>query len=233
MSKNTTVSSTLHGNAASDLCNALAALAKKTAATSCNHLEPLIACRLITFNKNPGCRPIGIGEMVRRIIGKCIMAVVKDDVRKAAGNLQVCAGQQAGGEAAIHAMREIFGSEDCEAVLLVDAKNAFNSMNRKTMLHNIGIRCPPLAMYAENTYKVPSDQYIDNSEKENDNSDRVIKSKEGTTQGDPVAMAAYALGLSVLQQEISFENTRVKQVAYADDLSGAGKINDLKNWWTR
>ncbi|KAG0710229.1 hypothetical protein GWK47_023244 [Chionoecetes opilio] len=54
---------------------------------------------------------------------------------------------------------------------------------------------------------------------------------EGTTQGDPVAMAMYALGLSVLKDVISYEKTHVKQVAYADDLSGAGKITDLKEWW--
>ena len=225
------LSSAVHGRPATDLCNALASLAKKTATTTCHHLDPLIACRLIPADKKPGCRPIGIGEVVRRIIGKCIMAVVKDDVRRAVGNLQVCAGQQAGGEAAVHAMREIYEHADCEAVLLVDAKNAFNTINRKTMLHNIGIKCPTLVMYAENTYNVPSDLYIESSTKVSDCNDRVIKSKEGTTQGDPIAMAMYALGLSVLQDLISYEKTNVKQVAYADDLSGAGRITDLKVWW--
>lgn len=222
------LSSTYCGSAADDLCSALAALARKLAATSCRHVDALTACRLIPLDKNPGCRPIGVGEVLRRVIGKCIMAVVKEDVRRAAGNLQVCAGQQAGGEAAIHAMREIFGRAECEAVLLVDAKNAFNTMNRKTMLHNIKIKCPSLAMYVENTYKEPSDMYIVSDSK---NRVKVLQSKEGTTQGDPVAMAMYAIGLSVLQDEISYENTNVKQVAYADDLSGAGKITDLREWW--
>ena len=99
------------------------------------------------------------------------------------------------------------------------------------MLHNIGIKCPALVVYAENTYNKPSDLFIDNSEKEGDQTVNVIKSMEGTTQGDPIAMAMYALGLSVLQEEICYEKTNVKQVAYADDLSGAGKISDLKNWW--
>ncbi|KAG0724416.1 hypothetical protein GWK47_040617 [Chionoecetes opilio] len=44
-------------------------------------------------------------------------------------------------------------------------------------------------------------------------------------------MAMYAIGLSVLQEEISYEKTQVKQVAYADDLTGAGKISELKKWW--
>ena len=147
------LSSTYCGSAADDLCSALAALAKKLAATNCRHVGALTACRLIPLDKNPGCRPIGVGEVLRRIIGKCIMVVVKEDVRRAAGNLQVCAGQQAGAEAAIHAMREIFGQESCEAVLLVDAKNAFNTINRNTMLHNINYRCLSLAKYAENTFR--------------------------------------------------------------------------------
>ncbi|XP_050739099.1 uncharacterized protein LOC127009782 [Eriocheir sinensis] len=155
------------------------------------------------------------------------MAVVKEDVRMAAGNLQVCAGQQAGGEAAVHAMREIFDHVECEAVLLVDAKNAFNTINRKTMIHNIKTKCPSLAMYVENTYTYPTDLYINS----HSGKVKVLKSSEGTTQGDPIAMAMYALGLSVLQNEIAFAETRVKQVAYADDLSGAGKISDLKGWW--
>ena len=157
------------------------------------------------------------------------MTVVKEDVRKAAGNLQLCAGQQAGGEAAIHAMREIFSQEDCDAVLLVDATNAFNSINRKTMLHNISIKCPSLATYVNNTYGEPSNLYIHNSN--SGNIGKVLKSAEGTTQGDPVAMAMYAIGMSVLQDVIGHEKTNVKQVAYADDLSGAGKISDLKKWW--
>ena len=31
-------------------------------------LEPLVASRLIPLNKNPGVRPIGVGEVLRKII---------------------------------------------------------------------------------------------------------------------------------------------------------------------
>ena len=40
---------------------------------------------------------------------------------EAAGSLQLCAGQDAGNEAAVHAMRAIFCDDSTEAVLLVDA----------------------------------------------------------------------------------------------------------------
>ena len=59
---------------------------------NCAFLESLAACRLIPLNKNPGLRPIGIGEGLRRISGKVLMMISKQDVMKAAGSLQVCAG---------------------------------------------------------------------------------------------------------------------------------------------
>ena len=36
-------------------------------------------------------------------------------------------------------------STKCEAVLLIDANNAFNSLNREAALHNIQILCPSFA----------------------------------------------------------------------------------------
>ena len=35
-------------------------------------VEALVACRLIPLNKNPSVQPIGVGEAIRRIIGKCV-----------------------------------------------------------------------------------------------------------------------------------------------------------------
>ena len=35
----------------------------------------LVACRLIVLDKNPGVHPIGVGEVVRRIITKAILHV--------------------------------------------------------------------------------------------------------------------------------------------------------------
>ncbi len=61
------------------------------------------------------------------------------DIQDAAGPLQACAGQVGGCEAAIHAMRQIFVNPEAEGALLIDAENAFNSINRIAALHNISI----------------------------------------------------------------------------------------------
>ncbi len=59
-------------------------------------LEALLANRLIPLDKNPGVRPIGIGETPRRILAKAIIKHLREDIHKAAGSLQLCEGQEAG-----------------------------------------------------------------------------------------------------------------------------------------
>lgn len=57
------------------------------------------------------------------------MWIVRNDVTRAVGLLQVCCEFDGGYKAAVHAMQEIFSRDEPEGVLLVDASNAFNSIN--------------------------------------------------------------------------------------------------------
>ena len=57
-----------------------------------------------------------------------------------------------------------------------------------------------------------------------------LKSSEGTTQGDPLAMAIYAISLQPLITSLQNASS-TKQCWYADDASGAGIATDLKKWW--
>ena len=163
--------------------------------SSLSSLESYIACRLIPLEKKaaepstkPGVRPIGIGEVLRRIIGKAVISVIRPDIIESAGCLQLCAGQPSGCEAAAHAMRELFEEEETDAVLFVDAANAFNAMNRQVMLHNIQYICPAMSTYVRNCYKQPARLFIAGGGE--------ISSEEGTTQGDPFAMPVYAVGVT-------------------------------------
>jgi hypothetical protein len=65
-------------SASTDLCNALASVARRLCTTSVDSdsVTAYVACRLIPLNKEPGVRPIGIGEVPRRIIAKAILKVV-------------------------------------------------------------------------------------------------------------------------------------------------------------
>ena len=122
-------------SASRDLCSALAMAGRRLCSTFVHpdSISAFVACCLILLNKCPGVRPIGVGKVPQHIIGKAVLKIVGED---AAGPLQVCAGQLGGCKAAIHAMRRIFENPD---VLLVDATNAFNQINRQAALHNINV----------------------------------------------------------------------------------------------
>ena len=128
-----------------------------------------------------------------------------------------------GAEAAIHAMKKIFQHESTEAVILVDASNAFNSLNRQAALHNIRITCPPFATILINTYRQPTRMIVLGGNK--------IMSAEGTTKGDNLAMSFYALGTTPLQKTLKIVSPQVKQVWLGDDATGAGTIAHLRTWW--
>ena len=100
-----------YGKCSSDLCDAIARMAKVVATENLSGggvLSALMACRLIPLDKNPGLRPIGIGEGLRRIVGKMVVWVLRPDLQEAAGDLQMCVGQEGGCEAGVHAMHSIF-----------------------------------------------------------------------------------------------------------------------------
>ena len=179
-----------------DLRKAIANFIKKicTGKVSAVSIEAFVACRLVPLDKNPRLRPIGVGEILRRITGKVTVSVLKKEVVSSAESPQACAGQEAGSGAAIHTVEKLFKEESTETVLLVDATNTFNSnildsINRKLYLHDISVLCLAISTFVTNCYATPARLFVIGGSE--------IKPNEGTTEGDPVAMAIYALGITL------------------------------------
>ena len=112
-------------------------------------------------------------------------------------------------------MRDIFEADSTEAVLLIDASNAFNRLNRSATMHNIQIICPEIATYVSNTYRNPSRLFIARGEE--------ILSQKRTTQGDPLAMPWYSLCTSTIIEYLQSNTDNVHQVWLADDAASAGR----------
>ena len=175
---------------------------------------------MIPLDKDPGVRPIGVVEVCRRIIGKAVMKIVKQDLQEAVGLHQFCVGYEAGCESAVHCMSTVFDTN--EAILFVDASNAFNSLNRAVTLRNVRTICPVLAPILINTYRSPADLYANG---------QILSSQEGTTQGDPLGMAMYAIGTKPLICHL--DGLASHQLWYADDSAAGGKLSNLKRWWEK
>ena len=175
------------GESSSDLYQTLAKVTKKLCTEELpSSLEGFLACRLIPLNKNPGLRPVGVGEVLKRIIEKVVVSV-SNDIISSVGSLQVRAGHEAGCEAAIHAIHTIFEDEKTKAVLLVNATNVFNSVNRQVCLHNVCIICILITTYVRNCYTIRSRLFIIRGTE--------IPSSEGAAQGNPTAKSIYAIAI--------------------------------------
>ena len=247
----------------------LAAIARWLA----NHHPPwaayraLMACRLVALDKQPGVRPIGIGEVYRRLIAKCVIAMCGYQATSACGNFNLCAGLPAGIEGAVHAISKatesyteestlddlpqdltealsspIEEADDIQimtqevtvdmpqvdvskihATLLVDARNGFNELSRKTMLWTVRHLWSNGSRFAFNCYRHSAQLILRNPH----GPCSIILSQEGVTQGDPISMILYGLALTPLAKMMRKENPSIVQPWYADDCAMSGPALDI------
>ena len=100
-----------------------------------------------------------------------------------------------------------------EVLLLVNAANGFNNLNRCGMLWTLRHRCPKFSKFAFNCYRreilLVCRQPVDAAE--------ILLSKEGVTQSDPLAMALYGVALLPLAEILCENFLAIFQPWYADD----------------
>ena len=204
------------------LCNSLALVAKKL---STRHVNPVgitafTSSRLKAIDKQPGVRPIAIGELPRRIISKAILSVVRLGALEIAGSVLLCAGQEAGCKTAVHAMRAILEGECTQTVILVNAQNAFNLLNQQLALLNIHRICPSITPVLTNLYRRDANMYVQIE---------TVQSNEEVMQSDPLAMAMFALGVTPLIRALK----TCYQIWFADDASAGGTLEEVHQWWVK
>ena len=155
---------------------------------------------------------------------KLIAMATCDDITDLYGADQLCSGLNSGIEGSIHAMRELYEENHSAGwrLLLVDARNTFNSLNRAAAaLWNSRTQWPRCSRFLFNTYRGYPSLILKGSTKS-----EAIYSKEGVGQGDPLSMLMYASALMPLIQSLSNPTTWI-QNWYADDSSCTAKLTDL------
>ena len=209
------------------LRDAVAALARRLANSIVpwGEIRALVSNRLIALDKCPGVRPIGIGESLRRIVGKAICSATRLDLAVLCGTDQLCGGIRSGIEGAVHAITDLFEEHRTSGwgVLLVDASNAFNSLNRAALLWNVRILWPRCSRFFFSTYHGSSPLVVRGS-------DVFLFIQEGVTQGDPLSMFLYAAGTLPLIQSLKNPSDWI-QVWYADDASACGELSSIRQWF--
>ena len=96
--------------------------------------------RLIDLDKQPGIRPVGVGKMWQRSFAKIVLKVKVPETTMVCQDDQLCAGLKAGIYGAIHGVQALCNENSSTkewGFFHVDAKNAFNEINRVVVMWTV------------------------------------------------------------------------------------------------
>ena len=159
---------------------------------------------LIALDKNPGVRPVGVGETWRSLFSKIVLKVTVPEATMACQDDHMCAILKAGINGAIHKVQALWDENLTTkdwGFLLVDSNNAFNEINRVGMLWTVRDLWPYRDCFFFNLYCHWSFLVLRNR-----NGKAIfLHIKEGTTQGDPLEMITYGIEILPLIKNLKRE----------------------------
>lgn len=174
--------------------------------------------------KDGGIRPIAIGSTFRRLTSKVCCRNIVENLEPMFQPTQLGFGSKGGCEAAVHACRTFLHNFSEQVLVKVDVKNAFNSVNRDTLLAEVQNNIPHIYPYLWQCYRCPSNLMY---------RDHTIPSAVGCQQGDPLGPAIFSLAIHPI---ISALKSKFN-VWYLDDGSLGGEVsgvlNDLRSLLTK
>ena len=163
-----------------------------------------------------GVRPIAVGELLRRLVGKCLMASVREEARHYFWHSQVGVGVKGGAEKAVHTVRAWMqrNSSSSQKVLVkLDFANAFNCVSRHA-LREVAAKFPGLARFATWCYQMPSSLRFGSF---------TLESQTGVQQGDPLGPLLFAAAIHPLASTLRAQGLDLA-IHYFDDGVLAGDL---------
>ena len=192
-------------------------------------LGPYIASATLVplTTKTDGTRPIGVGEVHRRLVSKMGMqSISKDRLREVFGTTQL-AFERNGCETITHALRYLFKQDHSDGPLFtlgMDGANAFGNIDRAFMFQEIRHLFPELAAYIEFCYGKPPRMFL---------GVRHFLLHCGVQQGDPLSPLLFCLVLRLLTQDIDAGlpegATLPLHTWYMDDMNISGQAQAVSS----
>jgi hypothetical protein len=177
------------------------------------HLIPLQKGRL------PGnsVRPIAMGEVFRKLVSSSIVRSRRLQIDGIMAPLQLGASHRFGLEKIVHLARATYAMKPDHDIVVLDFKNAFNSVSRTQALQQFRIHFPELFKYVDATYGWGSSLWTWADLKV-----QTIISDEGAQQGDPLGPLLYCLATLPLLKEMQANFPGGLLRAYIDDITLMG-----------
>jgi hypothetical protein len=169
--------------------------------------------------KDGGIRPIAIGSTFRRLASKLGCYYLSGEISNYLKPKQLGFGTRSGCEAAVHSVRSYLTNYSAEVFLKIDFKNAFNSVERDSLLLMVNNKIPLIYPYLWQCYSSPSYLIYNGN---------LIYSQVGCQQGDPLGPAIFSLSIHPTIERLSSH----LNVWYLDDgaLGGSAEtvLKDLE-----
>jgi hypothetical protein len=171
-----------------------------------------------------GVRPIAMGEVLRKLVGKVICKQLGPEFRahlcpdvlrdgETSALQQVGVAVPGGADRMIHGARAHLEANPTWACASVDASNAFNALSRAAMTAAVRRWFPGLVAFTQVCYGEPPPLFFRMGR-----GHRVLRSREGTQQGDPLGCLYLALPLHEVLTDLHRAHPGVVITAYVDDV---------------
>lgn len=189
-------------------------------------LEPAVAhalsaSTLVALVKpEGGMRPVAIGEVLPRVVARaaCVQLRTTLDAYFKPNQFGVMA--PGGAEQVCHAITAHLAQRPGDVVVSLDAKNAFNSVNRAAILK--ALLAAPVGIRA--LFPLVAQFYLHDAALNMYDDDRKVaarlQSKSGTRQGDPLGPLLFALAIHpiITRVQVGMRGRGVYILAYLDDI---------------
>jgi hypothetical protein len=150
---------------------------------SYNRLIPL---RKSARPEDRDVRPIGISSALRRLAGRTLTLAYSNHWGSILETFNTGTGLRGGQESCPHRIRAYLRDHPGHALLSLDSKNAFNSIDRRKINVALEEHCPELLPYFQTLYGLDTTLILADG--------NTITASRGVTQGDACGPALFNLG---------------------------------------
>ncbi len=180
----------------------------------------LRAARLFALEKpQGGVRPIAIGSALRRWVTRALCMQNKVAFQEDFAPLQFAVGTEAGGEKVFAAAKTFLETEggpfQQRTLVSLDAKNAFNCVDRQAMLDALAEKYPSMVNFFWQFYGEPGELWY----QMDDGRVETILSRQGTQQGDAAGPFLFCLAFHPALEQLQREFPRAFIGGFMDDVT--------------